>query len=231
MSRPNLKLATGEPPRSPERVELASAIERHAAAVEAVRRVEQGREQAGETVYRASDALRAAEAAVAAALANEGARLAAKALGEDAGISTADAEASVKQATNDLAVARRTRDALDERAAREAAEVERAQAALEKCVAAVAKSEAPAARLLAEAWSLQNDLVARRIVLRHLFNNDFIAEEEAAAVRSFLLFENHLPAGHGQVEYGNFDAHPAADPFKRACEALRTDADAPVPTS
>jgi hypothetical protein len=49
-------------------------------------------------------------------------------------------------------------------------------------------------------------------------------------VRSFLLFENQLPAGRGQVEYGKFYAHPAADPFKRSLEAMRTDADAELPS-
>jgi inosine/xanthosine triphosphate pyrophosphatase family protein len=218
------------PPRTPERAELAAAIERHAAAVEAVRRVGEAREQAAEVVYRASDALRAAEAALKEAQADEDAWLAAKALGEDAGISAADAEAAVTRAANDLAVARRTRDALDERVQRGAAEVERAREAVAKCVTAVAKSEAPAARLLAEARLLQNDLVARRIVLRHLFNSHLVADQEAAELRDFLLFQNHLPAAIGQVEYGNFDSHPAADPWRQALQELRENANAPLPT-
>ena len=230
MAKPNLKLAGDTPPRSPERVELASAIERHAAALDVVRRVGEAREQAAEVVYHAADALKAAEAALAEAQADEGARLAAAALGEAADISAADAEAAVTRAANDLNIARRTRGALDERGQREAAEVDRAEKALGKCVAAVAKSEAPAARLLAEARLLQNDLVARRIVLRHLFNSDFVAEQEAAELRDFLLFQNQLPAAIGQVEYGNYNDHVAADPWRQALQELRENADAALPT-
>jgi hypothetical protein len=43
--------------------------------------------------------------------------------------------------------------------------------------------------------------------------------------------QNTLPVGRGQLEHGNFDKHPAADPYKRAVEALASDADAPLPTS
>jgi hypothetical protein len=230
MSRPNLKLAGERSGGSPEREQLAEAIERHNDARDVVRRVGEAREQADEVVYRVKDAMRAAEAALAEAQAGEDAWLAAKALGEDAGISAADAEAAVTRAANDLAVARRTRDALDERAAREAAEVERARDAVAKCVTAVAKSEAPAARLLAEAKAVQADLIAKRVRLRFLFNSDFIAEQDAAAARTFLLFENTLPTGKGQVEHGNFDSHPAANIWKAALQELRENADAALPT-
>jgi hypothetical protein len=63
-----------------------------------------------------------------------------------------------------------------------------------------------------------------------LFNNDLVAEQEQPAVRTFMLFQNTLPVGRGQLEHGNFDKHPAADPYKRAIEALRTDADAELPS-
>lgn len=226
--KPNMRLVGDA--RTPQREALAAAIERHAAAVEAVRRVEQGREQAAETVYRASDALKAAEAALAEAQADEGGRLAAKALGEDAGPIATDAEASVKQASNDLNIARRTRDALDERAQREAAEVGRAKEAVEKCIGEVVRSKTDVARLLGEARVAQANLVSRRIVLRHLFNNGLVAEQEQGELRNFLLFENNLPVGRGQVEYGNFDSHPAADAWKAALQELRENADAPLPS-
>ena len=129
-----------------EREQLAEAIARHAAALDTVRRVGQAREGADETVYRARDALKAAETALKEAQAGEGARLAAVALGEDGGVSVADAEAAVTQAANDLSIARRTRDALDERAQREAKEVERAKEAIDKCIGAVVKTEVDVAQ-------------------------------------------------------------------------------------
>jgi len=233
MSRPILKaVSLGEPPpRSPERVELASAIEHHAAALDAVRRVSHAREQADEVVYRAADALEAAETALKEAQAGEGARLAAAALGEADGIpSAADAEADVTRAANDLNIARRTRDALDERAQREAAEVERAQTALGKCIGAVVRSEVDTTRLLAEARSLQDALISKRVQLRYLFNEQLVDDQDTPPLRTFLLFENTLPTGRSQLEHGNYNAHPAADSYKRACEALRTDADAPLPS-
>ena len=49
MGKPNLKIA-GEPPeRTPERQSLAEAIERHAKALDTVRRVSQAREGADES--------------------------------------------------------------------------------------------------------------------------------------------------------------------------------------
>ena len=108
-------------------------------------------------------------------------------------------------------------------------ELEYARTALDDRLRDVVRAEANVKRLLAEANAVQTDLINKRVVLRHLYNAHFVAEEDA--LRDFLLFQNQLPAGRGQVEYGNFDAHPAADPYKRAVEALRTDADAPLPTS
>jgi hypothetical protein len=67
--------------------------------------------------------------------------------------------------------------------------------------------------------------------LRYLFNEHLVTDQDTPPLRTFLLFENTLPTGRGQIEYGNFDAHPAADPFKRAVEALASDADALLPTS
>ena len=193
--------------RTAEREQLAKAIKHHAAALDAVRRVSQAREQADEVVYRARDILDAAEAKLKEAQANEGAYLAAVALGEDAGVSAADAEAAVMRATNDLAIARRTRDALDERAQREASEGERAKDDIDKCISAVVQTEANVARLLAEAKAMQDDLVAKRVALRFLFNNDLVAEPE---VRDFMLFQHTLPVGRGQLERGNYNAHPAS---------------------
>lgn len=226
-SRSNLKLATGEaPPRSPERTALAEAQQRHAAALDAVKRVEQAHEAARETVFRLMDVLKAAEAALKEAQAGGNARLAAIALGEADG-NAVDVEAAVQQATADLDVARRTRAALEQRAEREAAEVERAREAIDKAVADVVRSEADVAKLLAKAKAIQTDLIARRVELRFLYNG--FLEERGSELRQFLLFEQHLPAGRGQAERGNFDIHPAADPWKASIAALREDADAPLP--
>jgi hypothetical protein len=175
--------------------------------------------------------LKAAERALKDAEAGEGARLAAAALGEADGIlSAVDAEAARVTAANDLAIARRTRDGLTERAQREATEVERAREAIDKCVAAVVQTEATVAKLLADAKAVQDDLINKRIVLRHLFNKGLVAEQEAAAVRSFLQNNYSMPACLGQAERGNFDKHPAADPWKAAIAALASDADAPLPS-
>ena len=177
------------------------------------------------------DTLKTAEGALKQAKADGDAYLAAIALGEEVGTTATDAEASVKQAANDLSIARITRDALAERAKHDAVEVERAQEAIDRAIGAVVRLEANVGRLLAEAQAVQADLVARRVKLRFLFNNNLVAEEEA--LRHFLLFQQHLPVGRGQAEYGNghYDLHPAADPLKRALAALRENADAELPAS
>jgi hypothetical protein len=109
-----------------------------------------------------------------------------------------------------------------------ATEIERAQEALDKAVTAVVKSEANVARLLKEAKAIQADLIARRVVLRFLYNG--FLEERESELRTFLLFEQHLPVGRGQAEHGNYNAHPAADPWNAAVRALATNPAAPLPT-
>ncbi len=227
MSRPNFKILGESPVRTAEREQLAEAIARHAAALDAVRRVEQAHEAARETIYRLMDGLKAAKTAVEEAKADGDARLAAVALGElDANAAT-DAEAIVNRINADLDVARRTTAALEQRAQREATEVERAREAIGKAVAAVVRSETNVAKLLTEAKKIQADLIARRVELRFLYNG--FLEDRESELRTFLLFENQLPAARGQAEHGSFRSHNADAAWKASIAALAQDADAALP--
>ena len=77
---------------------------------------------------------------------------------------------------------------------------------------------------------MQADLINKRIQLRFLFNKGFVAERDAGELGSFLRNNYSFPACSGQAERGNFDNHPAADPWKAAVDALRADADVPLPS-
>jgi len=111
-----------------------------------------------------------------------------------------------------------------------AAEVEYASTALDDRLRAVVKAEADVKQLLAEAKAAQAALVSLRVQLRYLFNENLVADQDTPPLRTFLLFENTLPTGRGQVEFGNFDNHPAADTWKAALQELRENADAALPT-
>ena len=226
MSRPNLKLA-GEPPRSPEREALAEAIARHDAAVDRLAAVQAAREQATQAQYDAKDAIRAAATAVEQSKVDAALVLTGAAPGA---LSVKDARTKLQDCEDAIEAAISAGGTLVASEKEAAAEVEYANTALEKSVAAVVRAEAPVAKMLAEAKALQNDLVARRVELRQLYNADLVAEDVVAEMRKFLLFENTLPVGRGQVEYGNYDAHPAADPWKAVLQELRENADAPLPS-
>jgi hypothetical protein len=62
-----------------------------------------------------------------------------------------------------------------------------------------------------------------------LLHSDFVAEPEQQAVKSFLHNNKDLPGTYGDVEYQDWNRHPATDAWKRSREALRQDADAPLP--
>jgi hypothetical protein len=226
MSRPNLKLAGERSGGSPEREQLAAAIARHAEATDRLAAVQAARERTEQARIDAKGAIVKATAAV------EQAKLdAASALvgGAPAAITVKGARAVLQDAEDALEASIEAGSTLVGHEKEAAAEVEYASTAIDKAVAAVVQTEANAAELLAEARSLQTDLINKRVQLRYLFNNDLIAERETAVVRTFLLFENTLPTGRGQVEHGNFDSHPAANIWKAALQELRENADATLP--
>ena len=222
MSKSNLKLAAA---RSPERQALAEAIERHEAALDSVRRVNQAHKESREVAYRASDALKVAETAVEKAQADGNARLAAAALGEIDGPSTADLEAAVAQATNDLSIARRTRDALAQRAQREAAEVEGAERKVDAALRAVLASECSGVidALMSEGNALRAQLRSKTALVRFLKNHAFESWPPNATPQ---LVTNFLSAAVGDQWSDN---DPACAPWAEALSTLRTDADAPLP--
>ena len=229
MSKPAMRLVDAtSPPRTPERESLAEAIARHAEATNRLAAVQAARERTEQARRDAKEAIAKATAGVEQAKIDAAAQLVGSAPGA---LSVKAARAALTDCEDALEAAIEAGGILVTTEKEAADEVEWAQTALKKCVGAVVKSEANVGQLLKEAEAAQAELINKRIVLRHLFNNDLVAEQEQPAVRTFMLFQNTLPVGRGQLEHGNFDKHPAADPYKRAIEALRTDADAPLPTS
>jgi hypothetical protein len=190
--------------------------------------VQAARERTEQARRDAKDAVKAAAAAVEAAKADAAAQLAG--LGSDPPLSVKAARAALQDAEDVLEASIEGGATLVVTEKEAGDELAYADTALEDRLRAVVSAEVDATRLLAEAKAAQADLINKRVRLRHLFNNDLIAESETAAVRTFLLFETALPTGRGQVEYGNFDNHPAATTWKEAIAALRTDADAKLPS-
>jgi hypothetical protein len=218
--------ALRQPP--PERQDLAAAIARHAAALAEVAKIAAARDHAEGDVLACHAALKRAEEELVDARAQQGPRLAAAALGEDAGLSVGDAEVGQVISADDLNVARAIRDGLAKRADAAANEVEKAERDLAGAIADVIKSEAPLAAMLAEAKAVQEKLIAHRIALRWLERKNCIGARELLEVQRFLR-STSLPSGGGGEEYENWNGHPAADPWRRAAEALRSDPAARLP--
>jgi len=212
--------------RSAERQALAEAIERRTAALDAVKRINQAHEESTEVAYRASQALKVAEAAFVEAQADGDAHLAAAVLGElDGRPSAADIEAAVTQAANDLSIARRTRDALAQRAQREATEAEGAERQVEEAVRAVLASEASVTidATLREAAALQDQLGAKRALLSFLRSS--CSSVAAMPIRAFLEASQYPY----EETINKARQHPACQPWADALKALGSDADTPLP--
>jgi len=232
MSKPNLRIAGEAPPRTPERIALAEAIERHTAAVRILDANKAAQELTTQTRRQAQDAVERSVAMIEEAKTNAATHLTAQAMG-----TAGEAPLSVK-AARDNAVA--AQDALEAALSAGAALVEQAKVAerelqyaaadLDKAVREVVRAETGAAvsELLKQAEALQSGLVNRRVVLRHLLHNEIIDEAAAPAVKSFLK-NRDMPGTFGNVEYQDWNHHPATDAWKRSREALRQNADAELP--
>jgi chromosome segregation ATPase len=227
MSRPNLKLAGERSGGSPEREQLAEAIARHDEAINRLAAIQAARERTENARRDAKDAVKAAAAAVEAAKADAAAQLAG--LGADPPLSVKAARAAQQDAEDCLEAAIAAGSTLPGHEKEAAAEVEYASTALDDRLRAVVKAEADVKQLLAEAKAAQAALVSLRVQLRYLFNENLVADQDTPPLRTFLLFENTLPTGRGQVEFGNFDNHPAAKTWKAALQELRENADAALP--
>jgi hypothetical protein len=109
-------------------------------------------------------------------------------------------------------------------------EIERTKRAIDEAVANVLRSEAPVGKLLADAKALQEEVIAARVVLRHLHRGGFVHADDEKAVFSFLFDTFVLPSTiNGQVEHADFNRHPANGRWSAAVEALHRDADAELP--
>ena len=235
MGMSNLKIAEvgNAPPRSPERAQLSVAIERHTAAQRQLTRLKAALVRADDLLYGESGAMRmveTAENALKEAKGLESHHLAAVALGEatTAANPVIAAERAVAEAQSRLDTTSRTRGALEEQLKAAESELPYVKDTLDKAVRAVFKSEAAAIvdTTLREAGALQEQLGAKRIVLRFLESSCFSWHERELAkpIDDFLSAVAYPIERHGKI-----DEHPAADPWRAAFDALRSDADALLP--
>jgi hypothetical protein len=91
---------------------------------------------------------------------------------------------------------------------------------------------APVGELLLEARVLQADLIARRLVLRHLVKENLVAAVRLPTLQSFLA-DDKLPSHHGHLGSNDWDdswqRHACLKPWRAAREALKNDPDAELP--
>jgi chromosome segregation ATPase len=232
---PATQLKTVPPSRSPERGALAEAIERHAAATAQLARLKMALEASEGALYGDGGATRAvdrAEEQLKEAKANEPRHLAAVALGEatDDADPIRAAERALTEAQAQLDRARKTRDALTAEASDATSELDQAKRKIDDAIRDVFASEAGAAisSTLCEAAALQEQLGAKRLVLSFLREACF---ETWPPNDQLKPIENFLFAPPYPLEASSATrAHPSLAPWRLAQEALRTDADAPLPT-
>ncbi len=232
---PATQLKTVPPSRSPERQSLATAIERRDAVDAHLARLKTALEQSEASMYGDMGLLSAvdrAEQRLEDAKADEVRHLAAVAMGEateDSNpIKAAGLVLSGAQAKLDLA--RKTRDAVTTEINDATTELDRAKEKINDAVREVFAAEAGAAisSTLCEAAALQEQLGAKRLVLSFLREACF---ETWPPNDQLKPIENFLFAPPYPLEASSATrAHPSLAPWRLAQEALRTDADAPLPT-
>ena len=150
----------------------------------------------------------------------------------EAPMSPKEARAKAQDAQDELDAAIAAGPALVEQEAAAKYELQHATDDVEKRLRDVVRAETASAvsALLKQAEAVQNDLISRRVVLRHLHRSEFIGEPEATAVKTFLRHNSDvLPGAFGSVEFHDYDKHSAAESWRAVRLALATDADAPLP--
>jgi len=211
-AKSNMRLVNTEP-RSPERAKLAAVIEQHNAAVAEVARVQSAIVHAEETTFVVRDTLITAEATLEAAKAGEADRLAAIALGESSGAPIEDVEITATKARNDLDVARATHDALQARLERAEHKLTFARMALDDAIRDVLKVETPVERLLSEFKAAHEKFVGLRRALEWLDGQGVLPKN---------IFWREPQRGWSEA---------GEAPWKAAVAALKSDADAPLPSA
>jgi hypothetical protein len=101
---------------------------------------------------------------------------------------------------------------------------------VQRAVAAVLRAEAPVKRLIEQTAKMQEELVGKRVLLRHLIGRlgleNLIADaatREAAAA----LLRRELPAPQGEAyQHEDWDEHPASLAFEKMLARLAADGDA-----
>jgi hypothetical protein len=232
MAATQLRTVSQTLPRTPEREALANKIAEHAKAALQPARLKAAIEHTNDLLYGDEGAIRAAEKAKAAleeAEANEGHHLAAVALGEATtdGDPVMIATAAVKNATAHVDSTRKIRAALEEQLKVAESELQSTKSELDAAIGTVLRDEASGTvdKILIEAAALQEQLGAKRAELSFLQNECFEWNaEQRLRIREFLA----APAYPWEFNRKTRE-HPALEPWRQACEALRHDADAPLP--
>jgi predicted RNase H-like nuclease (RuvC/YqgF family) len=234
MAKSNLKLATGDPPRTPERDALADAIEHYNAITLHRDRLKEAFKRTEDELYGDGSAHRGvetAEAALAEAKANEPAYLASIAPGEadEAANPIKLAELAFEAANAQLDRVDKTREALQQQIKVAADDASYADTQLEKAVRAVFRSEAAGIidATLRKAAALQAELQETRLRLWFLKNACFEPwppSEETRPIRDYLA----APIFPLELNDKIVDTHPSLASWHSAAVALRTDADAPL---
>lgn len=226
-------LRSSEPPRrSPQREQLAAAIERHVAAQREVAAIIEAERNAWRATMDAERAVETAKANVEAVKSAAAEHIGEALLRQETPTPPATREARVAlgEAEDLLAATEEARAALPQKRTTAEAGMRSARSALDARLKDVIRSELDVGKLLDAAEAAQAELLAQRIVLRHLWRSHLVAETDSEAVARFLR-RNMLPGGAGAVEFEEWNDHPASEPLRAALTALESDPDAPLPAA
>jgi hypothetical protein len=221
-----LRLATGKsepPPRSPERVALAAAIEKHSSAVRELDAANKAYRQVQEQIYHGDDTaevlVEKARAAVETAKENAVNHLTNTMLGEvgDVPLSVETARAALREAEDKLRALLETKPILVSRLENCERKTAIAKRALDEAIRDVVRSEPGIKNLLAKYEAAKVEFERLRLDLFWFWRKDLMPEK---------------PREWGCIEPLQIDPGSAGPaPWRDAIELLAIDADALLPTS
>jgi exonuclease VII small subunit len=220
-----LKIIT--PKRSGARENLAATIIERDAVERICHKARDAAERANGLIAKAEERLREAQTSVEKAREAQ-ARAAIKAAKAGkpppAAAETRESRAREVDAQDALEAARAALEACEQTLAEHEADLQRANRDVGKAADDVIRSEV-GARLLQETAMLQEQLISKRVELRHLLGANLIPEPENKAAETLLGFRQ-FPSFYGNVEHIDWSRHQSAEIWKAAREALLRDAGA-----
>ncbi len=223
----NLKLAASppSPPRDDNRAELADAIRREADARQVLTDAEKAIVVACERRWDLRNKLDALRKAAAEAPADP---VAAVLAGSDIDFGKPARDARMREAELEREIEgwREAEEKCEAEIPARRQALEWAEYATQAAAQCVVKNTDIASKLMDGLADLEAEIIRRRVALRYLLFKGMIGDADRAVVNAHLR-NNILPGGEGSLSC--FTGHPAETELRNVIDALKRDADAPLP--